>query len=124
MALQNKLLSLSFPAAGDLSASQFRFVSVNSAGRVAITGAGAHASGVLQGTPDAIDKTAEVAMLNGSGKVKVMSAGTIAAGAKVMSDASGEALTATATNHVLGTAAMAAVAGDIFSILPLSSHVL
>lgn len=125
MAQQNSIRSLSIPASGDLSASQFCFVQLSTSGQIQLpSAAGGDAIGVLQDKPNAAGIAGEVAMLNGSLKVKVISAGTITAGDKVQSDTAGKALTAASGDHVLGTALISAVAGDLIEILPGSRHLL
>lgn len=124
MSLQQKVESLSLPAAGDLSASQFRFMTVNAAGRIALPAAGADAVGVLQDKPDAIDRIGQVAMLNASLRLKVVAGGTVTAGTKAQSDASGEAITAATGDHVLGTFLKSGVAGDLVEIAPGSRMLL
>lgn len=122
MALQEKINPLTVEASADLSASQFRFVSVDSSGQLAVTGAGALTLGVLQDKPAAAGRASEVGLLNGSGRLKVTAGGTVAAGDKVMSDATGRAIVATLANHVNGMALKAAVVGDLIEISPQSSY--
>jgi hypothetical protein len=123
MATESNVQSITLPAAADYSsASQFRFVNVNSSGQaVRVSSAGGDAIGVLQNKPDAAGKAATVAT---SGIVKVVAGGTIAAGAKVQSDASGDALTAASGDAVLGVALASAVDGDVFPVLLVSKHIL
>jgi hypothetical protein len=124
MALQQEVRSLSLPASGDLSASQFCFVGIDSAGRIALPAAGGDCVGVLQDKPDAIDRVGQVGMLNMSGKLKVVSGATLNPGVKVQSDGSGHAIAALTGDHVLGTTLKASVAGDLVEILPSSRMLL
>ncbi len=118
MAYENILFDWSFPANADLSASQNRFVALNSSGKVAqVSTAGADAIGVLQDKPSAIDRTAQVRVL---GIAKVVAGAAIAAAANVKSDNVGRATTAsmTAGDIVLGRAlAAASAAGEIIPVL-------
>ncbi|MDF1583889.1 MAG: DUF2190 family protein [Methyloprofundus sp.] len=52
-----------------------------------------------------------------SGIAEVKLAGTVVRGAKLTSNASGQAVTAVATNQVLGVAMMSGVAGDVVPVL-------
>lgn len=124
MSLQQEVRSLSIPAGADLSASQFCFVTISATGKIALPAAGANAIGILQDKPDAADKTGQVAMLNMSGKLKVVAVATIAIGARVMTDVDGKALTHVAGSHVLGFAYTAGVAGGTVEILPTASSIL
>lgn len=114
MAYDESAVCITLPANGDLSAQQFKFVSVNSSGRLVATGAGAAAIGVLQDDPRAAGRPGQVAI---SGVVKVKAEATIAAGASVASDADGGAVTAAVGNVILGTALTGGVNGEIISML-------
>lgn len=124
MALQQALLCQTLIANADLSASQFCFVAINSSSRIVLPAAGGDCVGVLQDKPEAAGREAEVAMLNGSGRVKVIAGATVAAGAKVQADAAGHAITAASGDHVLGTALTGGADGDIIEILPGSRMLL
>ncbi len=122
MATQNQVQSITLPAAGDLSAKQFRFVNVNSSGQAAaVASAGGAGIGVLQNKPDAAGKAATVAH---AGVVKVVAGGSITAGANVQSDANGEAITAASGDVVLGVALAGAADGDLVPVLLVSKHIL
>jgi len=122
MALQESLTTITLPAAGDLSSSQYLFVDINSSGQAAVVGtAGAKAIGVLQNDPAAAGRDAAVAI---AGKVKVLAGGTIAIGAKVQSTAAGKALLAASGDHVLGTAASAGADGSYMEVVLGSNHIL
>ena len=106
--------SVSLVAAGDLSAKQFCAVSVNSAGRAAIADADDQVIGILQNNP-AAGQAANVAY-GGVSKAKL--AGTVAAGARVTSNASGEIVAAaSAGDSVIGVALTGGASGEIVSIL-------
>ena len=102
-----------FIAGEDLSAAQFKFVTLESDGQVDLAdAAGERAIGVcLVGGPAGAAVT--VAM---SGKVNVIAGGTIAAGAAVQTDANGDALTAATGDYVMGYALEAGVDGQIIAI--------
>lgn len=109
--------ALSFEASTDLSAGRFHFVVVDSSKELALAGAGVSADGVLQDQPDAQGKIGSVMPLNGS-ILKVTAGAAVAVGAEVMSNASGRAITGTATNKSLGKAVSAAGAdGEIIEVL-------
>lgn len=115
MAYELNLQPISMVAGQDLSTKQYYFVSMAADGQIDPTGDGASADGVLQNNPDAIGKTATVAI---GGISKVVAGAAIAAGADVASGAAGKAKTATTGNRVLGKAMTAASAdGDIISVL-------
>ena len=113
MAVMQSRDTRTFIAGEDLSSAQFKFVTLESDGQVDLAdAAGENAIGVLLNDP-AAGEAATVAI---SGKVMVTSGGTIAAGAKIQTDASGDALTAAAGDVVLGYALEAAVDGQVFAI--------
>lgn len=115
MAFDNDLKCLSLPAAGDLSAAQYKIVYVNSSGQAAVANATSHTVGVLQNDPSAAGQAATVAY---AGVSKVKAGGTVAAGARVTSDANGAAVAAaTAGDAVIGVALNAGVSGDVIPVL-------
>jgi hypothetical protein len=102
-----------FIAGEDLSAAQFKFVTLESDGQVDLAdSAGENAIGVCL-VGGAAGAAVTVAI---SGKVMVKSGGTIAAGAAVQTDANGDALTAASGDVVLGYALEAAVDNQIIAI--------
>lgn len=103
------LSEISLIAAADLSALQFRFVTVDSNGKAAQnTTAGGRVIGVNTGKPVA-DEVTTVAV---GGVSKVAAGAVVAAGAEVASDNVGRAVTATTGDHIIGTALKAAGAAD------------
>lgn len=116
MAIQTPGFLWSGRAAADLSALQFRFLTVDSNGRIAQnTSAGGDVAGVLQDDPDAIDRPGAVMT---SGITKVEAGAAVTRGGVVMSDNVGRAVDATATNKGVGIALDAAsAAGEIISVL-------
>ena len=102
-----------FIAGEDLSAAQFKFVTLESDGQVDLAdSAGENAIGVCL-VGGAAGAAVTVAI---SGKVMVEAGGTIAAGAAVQTDANGDALTAATSDVVLGYALEAGVDGQIIAI--------
>ena len=113
MAVMQSRDTRSFVAGEDLSAKQFKFVTLESDGQVDVAdSAGENCIGILLNAP-AAGAAATVAI---SGKVMVESGGTIAAGAAVQADANGDALTAASGDVVMGYALEAAVDGQIMAI--------
>jgi hypothetical protein len=105
---------LSLVAAGDLSAKQFHAIGVNSAGKAAIADADDQVIGIVQNNP-AAGQAANVAF-GGVSKAKL--GGTVAAGARVTANASGEIVAASsAGDAVIGVALSGGASGEIVSIL-------
>ena len=122
MAVEESVVSITIEAGADLSAGQYKFVTVAADGQVDLTAsAGGAAIGVLQNAPDAAGVPATVAI---AGRVKVTAGGSVSAGDKVQSDASGDALTALTGDTVLGYALQDADDGDVFAIALISQHIL
>lgn len=123
MALSERLNSITRPAGADLSAAQYRFVELDTAGKVTQCNTqGELALGVLQNDPDAADRAAEVAVIGSVTKVTL--GATVAANAKVMTDSTGRAITATSTNHVLGLCIKGGAVGEIGEVLLYSPSIL
>lgn len=102
-------------ASADLSAKQWLFVKVSGAGTVTVCAASTDVPvGVLQNKPTS-GQEAEIDM---DGITKVVAGAAVSAGAEVMSDANGKAITAaTAGNRIAGVALSAAGgAGEIIAI--------
>lgn len=101
-------------AAGDLSAKQYHFGVINSSGQIAAVGVkGAAADGVILNNPAAQGRATTVAKV---GRVKVVAAGTITAGANVASDNAGKAIAAGTGDIILGKALEAAAANQVITI--------
>ena len=113
-AYEETLVKVSIPANADLSALQHRFMTVNASGKVAATGAGAEADGVLQDNPAAADRPASVAV---SGVTKIEASGTLTAGDDVASGANGLAVTAGTGDVVNGRCLVGAADGKIAAVL-------
>jgi hypothetical protein len=122
MATQASLICITREAGADLSAKQFRFVEIASDEQVdAVSSAGGSAIGVLQNDPSAAGRAATIAV---AGVTKVVAGGTVAAGNKVQSDASGDAILAASADHVLGRALTGGADGELIEVLLLSQHIL
>jgi Uncharacterized conserved protein (DUF2190) len=116
MAAEVPGLTITLEAAADLSAAQYKFVKVTAANTVNVTTATTDkAVGVLQNKPAAAARAATV-MVNGV--TKMVAGAAVTAGALVMSNASAQAVTATATNQALGIAlSSVSNAGEIVTVL-------
>ena len=103
MAFEQPCLTITVPASGDLSASQYKFVKLNTSGQAVIpTGATDAAIGVLQNKPTASGAAAEVMIL---GISKVQGDANLAKADFVGTSADGQAAAYTAadtTKHILG----------------------
>ena len=92
MAYESALCNIAgLTASGDLSADQFKFMKITAAGVALNTTNGGFCDGVLQDKPEAADRAACVAS---SGVSKVKAGAAFAKGARLMSDATGRAVTA------------------------------
>lgn len=104
-------------ASADLSASQFRAVTVNSSSQVALAGTqGTVVVGILQNKPTAAGQAAQVMAL---GVSKVVAGATVAAGALVECDSTGRAITAvksTVNTGDAGSASDPVIGGAAFGL--------
>ena len=116
MARSQELFDVSLPAAADYSAKQHYFMTLNSSRQcVLATTLGEKTIGVLQDDPDAANRTGLVRVF---GITKVVASAAITVGARVTTDASGKAITATPGDFVAGVCIIAAGAdGDVCSVL-------
>lgn len=113
MAVMNSRDTRTEIAGADLSAAQFKFVTLESTGKVILAnGAGEQCYGVI--IVGAIADAAVTVVRTGS--VMVISSGTIAAGAAVTTTAAGLAAAATTGNIIMGYAKEAAVANQVIEI--------
>jgi len=102
-----------FVAGSDLTAAQFKFVSLAADGQVDVTAAaGGNAIGILSNNPD----VGQAATVTVTGGYMVEAGGTITAGDQVQSSATGTALLAATNDVVLGYALEDAVIGQIMRI--------
>jgi hypothetical protein len=113
MAFEQNLHPVALPASGDLSAAQFKFTDVDSNGRLVIpTIQGQRALGVLQDKPNALGIQGEMGVVSQITKLRAGAA--FNAGAELMSDSSGRAITATGSGLVIAIALEAATAADVY----------
>lgn len=105
---------ISRPANADLSAKQYRFMNVNSSGKLILATAGGRVVGVLQNDPDAAD---EPGSLQIAGVSMVMAGGSVTAGDAVASDANGEAVTASGADNIAGIALTTAADDEYCAVL-------
>ena len=120
MAYEQMLRPVGLPTSADLTSGgtvnpQFLFVVMTPTG-LAIAGAGVSCVGVLQDKPNAAGQEAEVAVV---GMIsKVVAGAAVNEGDQIMSNASGQGITATAGNFVNGFAlAAASGAGVLIPVL-------
>lgn len=99
-------------AGADLSAKQFYVVKINSSGQIVLAGDGEVAYGVLQDKP----VSGAVGAVAVFGQTKAILGGTVAAGAKVASDANGKVVTATTGENVLGVCVEGGAVNELRSI--------
>lgn len=105
--------SLTLVAAADLSAKQYHAVSVNTDGKAAAADADDFAVGILQNNPGA----GQAATVTYHGVSKAKAGGSITAGARVTSNASGQIVAAAAGDSILGIALTGGASGDVVSVL-------
>jgi hypothetical protein len=109
MSGQNNILSKTYPANGDLSSYQYRFVKLESAGTVAICGNGEVPLGILQNDPE----DGEMANVMIMGISNLCTHTTQSVGDKIGSQALGRGVAVTAdTNTYNAIALEAATAQD------------
>ena len=113
MATKENTQSVTLLAGADLSALQYRFVTVNGSGAAVSPGAGVAVAGVLQNDP----ASGQAGLVDIAGITKVTAGAAITTGARVMTTAVGKAITATATNHSLGIALETGADNRVISVL-------
>ncbi len=112
MATENTLDCRSKIAGADLSTKQFYVVKLNSSGQIVLAGDGEAAYGILQDKP----ASAAVGAVAVAGQSLAVLGGTVAAGAKVASNASGQVVTATTGEYVIGTCTEGGAVNEVRSI--------
>lgn len=123
MGAQENPILASYEAGSDLTANQFRFVSIAADGQVDQTGAGLMAAGVQQDNEASVAGEAVQVQIHGRTKV-VASAGTENAGDLISSDATGRARLAVTGDIVLGVCRSdAAAANEIIDMDFFHGHV-
>lgn len=112
---QGSPLDITLQASGDLSTKQYRFVTIDSNGQIAVATRGALCAGVLQNKPGAAGRAGTVRPL---GVTKICFGGTVAPGNPIVSDANGLAVTAaSADNAYMGICLEGGDATNIGSML-------
>lgn len=116
MALMEIVQSITLEAGGDLSADQFKFVTLAADGQCDVHAAATDMpTGVLLNNPAAAGRAAEVAI---EGIVKVEASAAITVGANVTTTAAGLAVTAVATDSIVGIAmSTAGGVGELVEVL-------
>src|ERR1043165_4757402 len=112
----------SLPASADLSAYQYRFMNLDSTGRLALSSDGGRAITVLQNKPSA--PHAAGSCCRAGDPTKVVYGGAVAKGALVSSDSAGKCVTAGTGDKILGqNLDQVGVSGEIGTIilLPLAT---
>jgi len=102
MPTENLSKTITLPAGGNLSGSQYCFVVIGSDGTVTTATAGADADGVLQNNPSAAGQAATVMI--GEGITIIKTGGAFNVGALIASDSSGRAVAASSNTYYLGKA--------------------
>jgi hypothetical protein len=115
---EQNLQTTSEIAGVDLSAKQYRFVKLQSTGKVTVPSAGGHITGVNQDKP-VLDEVCAVAV---GGVSFAQAGGTIAAGDLVTPGTDGKAVVAGTGDAVAGEAKQAAVLDDLFTIIVKPQH--
>ena len=111
--------AISVEAGADLSTHQFKFVVLTS-GRLAVSGDGADAIGVLSDKPALLGRPGRVVV---GGVTKVIAGAGVNIDANVMSDGSGLAITAAGSGkYVLAKAMEAGVLNQVMKVLLMSSY--
>jgi len=115
MSTDNRSLTISAPAAADLTGKKYYAVKLNAQGEVALASAITDiVIGILQNEPSAQGLEASVCV---SGVSKVVLGATVATGALVGVSAAGKAVADASTNFTLGPLMSGGVSGDVASVL-------
>ena len=109
-------VDITVPAAADLSAYQYRFITLNTAGRGTVAGAAEQVLGVLQNKPSGQDRAARVRI---SGISLFYYGASVTAGDMIASGEQGAGTTTTTAGIKIGGLALFTVggSGDISSML-------
>jgi hypothetical protein len=122
MSVSKPILKDAVPAGADLTGALFKFVQLNSSGQAILPGtAGNEIYGVVSNEPksSAVGTPLTVDVF---GIVKVVAGGTVATGARVMANTSGQAVTATTGLNVAGIARKGGASGEIIEVLLTHSY--
>lgn len=105
--------SFSLPAGADLTGKQFCAVVANTSGAAVAAGANALVVGILQNKPN----SGQPATICYDGVSKAVAGATVAANAKLASDAAGKLITATTGQAVVGIALAGGAVNEIIPVL-------
>ena len=116
MAWESSQTCITLTSHADYTASQYRFVMVNSSGSAEVTAADGNAIGILQNNPDAGE--AAVVAVAGVSKLYIGTTGSLVAGSIVASEAAGAGILTNASSAALAIALEDSTAnGDIISVV-------
>ena len=116
MAWESSQTCITLTSHADYTASQYRFVMVNSSGSAEVTAADGNAIGILQNNPDAGE--AAVVAVAGVSKLYIGTTGALVAGSIVASEAAGAGILTNASAAALAIALEDSTAnGDIISVV-------
>jgi hypothetical protein len=103
-----------FNVAADMSAKQYRFMTIDSSGNAAVSTRGQFSVGILQNKPAAVGRPGTVRT---AGVSKAVLGGSVTAGNAVVSDANGAAVTTSSGDTAyMGIALQTGVSGDIVPV--------
>jgi hypothetical protein len=103
------------PAAADLSAKQYRFVTVDASGNAAVSTRGQLSAGILQDNPSASGRAARIRPY---GVSKLVLGGSVTAGQAIVADANGAGVNAASSdNAYMAIALQGGSSGDIVAVL-------
>ena len=122
MAYQEALRPVSLPQESSLHGSEHLFVKLNSSGRVEVCGAGDDSVGVLD--VGSVGPQGSACCVSIAGVAKVVAGAAVNAGAVVMADSSGRAVTASGSGvHHLGRCLKGCSnAGELIQVLLISQY--
>lgn len=106
------------PAGADLTASQFRFVAMNSSEQAVVPAAGARVVGVRRNSPN----TGEATTITTSGIVFVEAGAVLAVDDAVATDVAGKAVVATIGDAIVGRVVRAASADGVIASVELHTE--
>lgn len=122
MAVSKVILKDNVPAGADLTGALFKFVQLNSSGQAILPGtAGNEVYGVVSEEAKS-SATGSPVTVDLAGIVKVVAGGTVATGARVMANTSGQAVTATTGLNVAGIARKGGASGEILEVFLTHSY--
>jgi len=116
MAYKECCKAITVIAAAALTGKNYHFAAFDNAGKVnVVSSSGGAVDGIIGHPAEAADRAATMVVPDG-GVAMVILGATVTAGAKVMSDANGKAITATAGNPIYGVALEAGAADEVVPV--------